>query len=147
MGRKMLFSVSLVWLLIGANILDAGENRGVILNNDSTTVSDEAVLTGVAHGDIGISRSAHYVSYKGDTILLIGESGTQCVAQNSNLNHREWIDDCSRRGIHAIHLWSFVPVRQKQDGSQIEDRWGYVIPDVMPWVRKTSGPLAYDQRC
>jgi len=128
MGRKVLFSVSFVWLLTGVNILNAGDYRGV------------------AHGDIGISRSAHYVRYKGDTVLLIGESGTQCVSQNSNLNHREWIDDCCRRGIRAIHLWSFTPVRQKQNGSQIEDRWGYVIPDVMPWTRKMSGPLAYDQR-
>jgi len=95
---------------------------------------------------IGISDSGHYVTYKGETLMLIGDSGTQCVAQNANLNHRDWIDDCADRGIRAIHVWSFVAVRQKQDGSQIENRWGYIIPDVVPWARKTSGPLAYDQR-
>jgi len=96
--------------------------------------------------NLGVGAGGHYVRYNGETLMLIGESGTQCAAQNSNLDHREWIDDCAMRGIRAIHIWSFVPVRQKQDGSQIEDRWGYVVPDVMPWARKTSGPLALDQR-
>jgi hypothetical protein len=128
------------------NTLDAGDYRCVVMNNYSTAISGKAILKVAEYGDIGISSNGHYVKYRGDTLLLIGDSGTQCVAQNSNLNHRMWIDDCSERGIRAIHLWSFVPVRQKQDGSQIEDRWGYVIPDVMPWARKTSGPLAHDQR-
>jgi hypothetical protein len=128
------------------NSLDAGNYRCVVTNNYSTVVSNEATLTVMKHGDIGVSPSGHYVTYNGEVLMLIGDSGTQCAAQNSNLNHRAWIDDCKDRGIRAIHVWSFVPVRQKQDGSQIEDRWGYVIPDVMPWARKTSGPLAYDQR-
>ena len=125
---------------------DAGSYRCVVMNNYSTVISDEATLTVVQFGDIGVSPSGHYVTYKDEVLMLIGDSGTQCAAQNSNLEHRQWIDDCASRGIRAIHVWSFVPVRQKQDGSQIEERWGYVIPDVMPWARKTSGPLAYDQR-
>ena len=96
--------------------------------------------------DLGISPSGHFITYEDEVLMLIGESGTQCTAQNSNLDYRKWIDDCSARGIRVIHIWSFVPVRQKQDGSQIEDRWGYVIPDIMPWKRKSSGALAYDQR-
>lgn len=128
------------------NTFDSGEYRCVVMNNYSTAFSGETTLTVVEYGDIGISLSGHYVKYRGDTLLLIGDSGTQCAAQNSNLNYRTWIDDCNKRGIRAIHLWSFVPVRQKQDGSQIEDRWGYVIPDIMPWPRKTSGPLTHDQK-
>ena len=96
--------------------------------------------------NLDVSASGHYVRYNGETLMLVGDSGTQCAAQNSNLDHREWIDDCANRGIRAVHIWSFVPVRQKQDASQIEDRWGYVIPDVVPWARKTSGPSALDQR-
>lgn len=98
------------------------------------------------HNALGISRSGHYITYKGEVLMLIGDSGTQCASQNGSLDHRQWIDDCARRGIRAIHLWSFVPVRQKQDGSQIEERWGYVISDVMPWARRTSGLPAHDQR-
>lgn len=95
---------------------------------------------------IGVSESGHFVTYEGKPLLLIGDSGTQCVAQNSALDHRAWLDDCAAAGIRAVHLWSFVAVRQKQDGSQVEDRWGYVIPDVTPWVRKAGGPTALDQR-
>jgi len=99
-----------------------------------------------AAANIAVSPGTHYITYKGKVLMLIGESGTQCVSQNSSLNYRQWIDDCAGRGISAIHIWSFVPVRQKQDGSQVEERWGYVIPDVMPWARKTTGHQAYDQR-
>lgn len=103
-------------------------------------------IVGAVCPAVDISPTGHYIMYKGKVLMLLGDSGTQCASQNSNMNHRQWIDDCATRGIRAIHVWSFVPVRQKQDGSQIEERWGYVIPDVMPWARKTSGPVAYDQR-
>jgi len=95
---------------------------------------------------IETSPSGHYVTYGGQTLMLVGDSGTQCAAQNSNLDHREWIDDCYDRGIRVIHVWTFIPVRQKQDGTVKEDRWGYVVPDVMPWARNTSGSLALDQK-
>ena len=92
------------------------------------------------------SPSGHYITYGDETLMLIGESGTQCVPQNANLDYRAWIDDCHARGIRMVHLWSFAPVRQKQDGSEIEDRWGYGYPGLTPWVRHGSGPLAADQR-
>ena len=102
--------------------------------------------TNAGIGSIVASPSGHYVTYNGDTLMLIGDSGTQCAAQNSNLDHCEWIDDCHSRGIRNIHVWSFIAVRQKQDSSVYEDRWGYVVPDVSPWARSTSGPLALDQK-
>jgi len=95
--------------------------------------------------DIGVSPSGHYVTYKGETLMLVGESGTQCVPQNININYRQWIDDCAARGIRAVHVWSFVAARQKQDGSVMEDRYGYVYPLATPWARKTAGPNAADQ--
>ncbi|MGQ9652208.1 MAG: putative collagen-binding domain-containing protein, partial [Phycisphaerae bacterium] len=71
--------------------------------------------------------------------------GTQCVMQNTNIDHRAWIDDCAARGIRAVHIWSFVAPRQKQDGSVVESRYGYVYPGITPWARRTSGPDATDQ--
>ncbi len=129
-----------------ANPHDQARYRCAVANPYSQVLSHEADLTVIAAGEIGISPSGRYPTYKGRVIMPTGDSGTQCAAQNSNLDHRRWIDDCADRGLRSVHIWSFVPVRQKQDGSQIEDRWGYVIPDVMPWARKTSGPLAFDQR-
>ncbi len=99
----------------------------------------------VAASGIGVSPSGHYVTYNGETLLLVGDSGTHVVMQNANVDYRAWIDDCAARGIRAVHVWSFVPVRQKQDGSVVEKRYGYVCPGITPWVRRTSGPNATDQ--
>ncbi len=105
-------------------------------------------LSGVlAHAEdrIGVSASGHFITYSGETLVLIGESGTQCVPQNANLDYRQWIDDCAARGIRAVHVWSFAPLRQHADGSKFEERWGYVIPGLTPWARHTSSATAADQ--
>jgi len=115
-------------------------------SNGTTTGTIWSFTTGDGIAELGTSSSGHYVTYHGQTLMLVGDSGTQCAAQNSNLDHREWIDDCYDRGIRVIHVWTFIPVRQKQDGTVKEDRWGYVVPDVMPWARNTSGSLALDQK-
>ncbi len=98
------------------------------------------------HGasQIGVSPSGHYITYQGQPLLLIGDSGTQCVMQNANLDYRRWIDDCADRSLRALHIWSFVAPRQTADGSVIEDRYGYRYPGITPWARTTSGPNATD---
>ncbi|NUM56768.1 MAG: hypothetical protein HUU46_24330 [Candidatus Hydrogenedentes bacterium] len=103
------------------------------------------VFCTAADDRIGVSASGHYVTYGGETLALIGESGTQCVPQNANLDYRRWIDDCAARGIRVVHVWSFAPLRQHEDGSKFEERWGYVIPGLTPWARKSGGPAATDQ--
>lgn len=123
---------------------DAGNYRCLVSDDCGWVASNEAALT-VSDACLAISPSGHYVTYKGKPIFFAGDSGTQCATQNSNLDHRQWIDDCAARGVRAIHVWSFLAARQKQDGSVIEDRWGYVYPCVTPWARHTSGPLANDQ--
>jgi len=123
---------------------DGGIYRCVVTDDCGTTASNDAALT-VLTDCLNVSPSGHYVTYTGQPLLFAGDSGTQCATQNSNLDHREWIDDCAARGIRAIHVWSFLGARQKQDASVIENRWGYVYPCVTPWARHTSGPLANDQ--
>jgi len=103
-----------------------------------------SVLSLEAATQIGVSPSGHYITYRGKTLLLAGDSGTQCVMQNANINYREWIDDCAERGIRAVHIWSFVAPRQTADGRVIENRYGYVYPGLTPWARKNSGPEATD---
>jgi hypothetical protein len=96
--------------------------------------------------EIAISPSGHFISYRGRPILLLGDSGTHCGLQNLNFNYRNWLDACASRGLRAVHIWSFVAARQKQDGSVTEPRWGYLYPDASPWRRMTYGPSAYDQK-
>ncbi|MCC6794918.1 MAG: hypothetical protein IT366_07350 [Candidatus Hydrogenedentes bacterium] len=104
-----------------------------------------AAAVALPDDQIGVSPSGHFVTFGNEVLLLIGESGTQCVPQNANINYRQWIDDCASRGIRAIHVWSFAPLRQHADGSKFEERWGYVIPGLTPWARHASGPKAADQ--
>lgn len=93
---------------------------------------------------LSASPSGHYIQYSGKVLMLVGDSGTQCVTQNLNLDYREWINDCAARGVTAIHVWALVPPRQKRDGSVIEERYGYVYPGVTPWARRPNGSLGED---
>ena len=114
----MLFSVSFVWLLTGVNILNAGDYRGV------------------THGDIGISRSAHYVKYQGSGVrsaiwtFSIGggsyffhaDAGQETVRTgimgydphvpggDKGMDKRDWLGHASRFfNEHVSHLDSMVP--------------------------------------
>ena len=93
---------------------------------------------------LSASPSGHYVQYSGKALMLIGDSGTQCVMQNLNLDYRQWIDDCAQRGITAVHIWALVPPRQKRDGSVVEGRYDYIYPGATPWARRADGPPATD---
>jgi len=93
---------------------------------------------------LGISPSGHYLTLDGRAVVLVGDSGTQCVMQNANLDYHRWVADCADRGLNAVHIWSFVPPRQKADGSAVEARYGYVYPGLTPWARAEAGPLAAD---
>ena len=81
---------------------------------------------------------------KNRELILVGDSGTQCVMQNVNIDYRKWIDDSAKAGLNAIHIWSFMAPRQTKDGSVIEGRYGYVYPGITPWARKSNGPAARD---
>lgn len=105
------------------------------------------VLMSVASvtAEVRPSPSGHYVRFRGEDLLLIGDSGTQCVLQNLNIDYRAWVDDCHEAGIRVVHVWALVAPRQKQDGSVIERRYGYVYPGATPWARREGGPPAADQ--
>lgn len=126
--------------------IDEGDYRCVVTNAYGTATSNTAALTVAScTSNIGISPSGHYITYNGEILHLIGDNATQCMLQNKNMNYRQWLDDCHARGIRSVHLWGFIGPRQKQDGSQIETRYGYVYPGVTPWARHTSGLKGTDQ--
>jgi len=99
---------------------------------------------GAGAGVLEVSPGGHFVRYGGKTRMLIGDSGTQCVLQDLNLDYRRWLDDCAERGLTAVHVWALVPPRQTQDGALVEERYGYVYPGVTPWARHADGALAAD---
>jgi hypothetical protein len=93
---------------------------------------------------LSVSSGGHYFLYNGAPVVLVGESGTQCVMQNANIDYRRWLEDCAAAGQNCVHVWSFVAPRQSLDGTVVEARYGYVYPGLTPWKRRTSGPRAAD---
>jgi hypothetical protein len=94
--------------------------------------------------EVKAEPSSHLMRYNGRGLFLVGDSGTQCVMQNLNIDYRAWIDDCAEAGLNAIHIWSFMAPRQTRDGKVIEERYGYVYPGITPWARRSDGPAARD---
>ncbi len=103
-----------------------------------------AVTSSNAWGQVRVGLESHFVRFGDRDLILVGDSGTQCVMQNLNVDYRKWIDDCSAAGLNAIHIWSFMAPRQTRDGKVVEQRYGYVYPGVTPWARHHDGPLARD---
>ena len=97
-----------------------------------------------AAGRVEVSSSGHYFTFDGQTRIILADSGTQAVMQNLAVDYRGWVDTLDAEGHKSAHIWSFVPPRQQLDGSELEDRWGYVYPGITPWARRTSGALAHD---
>ncbi len=72
--------------------------------------------------------------------LLLGDSATQAPLQNANFNIQAWLDDLHARGIRTAMVWAFMAVPQTRDGLLVDRRYGYVVPDLTPWARR-SEPL------
>lgn len=107
-------------------------------------VVDMVVDAKVAAGRVQAGPEGHLICHAGRLLALVGDSGTQCVMQNTNIDYRRWIDDCAEAGLNSIHVWSFVAPRQNRDGNVIEDRYGYLYPGISPWSRRADGPAAHD---
>lgn len=93
---------------------------------------------------LAVSPSGHYFLQGGRAKLLSGDSGTQVVMQNLNVDYAAWVDAAATEGHSTLHVWAFIAPRQQLDGSQVEGRYGYVYPGITPWQRKPSGPPAFD---
>ncbi len=100
------------------------------------------VLPAVAQVTAG--PEGRLIRYQGRLRVLVGDSGTHCVLQDSNIDYRRWIEDCVAAGTNAIHIWAFVGPRQTRDGQTVEARYGYTYPGITPWPRRPDGPNALD---
>lgn len=103
-----------------------------------------AAAIDMASGQVQTGPDGRLIRHNERLLVLVGDSGTHCVLQNLAIDYHAWIDDCTRAGLNAVHVWSFVAPRQTRDGMVIEDRYGYVYPGVTPWARRTGGPAARD---
>ena len=89
--------------------------------------------------------SQRAVQVGGRARLLLGDSATQAPLQNANFDVRAWLDDLEARGIRAAMVWAFMAVPQTRDGGLVDRRYGYVVPDLTPWARRSEArPAAAD---
>jgi len=152
-GPKNLFLMGFVICFMLLSACLAEDSYAIVVCNDSEAVVysedfesyDKNLLdfTPII-GDVGISPSGHYFTYKGKTKMILADSGTQCVMQNPNIDYRAWVNATAAEGHSSLHIWAFIAPRQKLDRSEMESRYGYVYPGITPWARKTSGENAHD---
>ena len=88
----------------------------------------------------------HYPQIGGQRELVLGVSATQAPLQNLDFDLDAWLDEVQAAGLDHVLVWSFMAIRQKQDGSVVDPRWGSVRPDLGPWARPEGESLAHDGR-
>lgn len=78
-------------------------------------------------------RAGHYLTWRGQPLLLIGDSVTQgWMESGTNFNQHAYLKALAARGINLLMLWSFKGTNadlQRQDR-----RIGYDAPEVWPWA-------------
>ncbi|KPK34114.1 MAG: hypothetical protein AMK70_08530 [Nitrospira bacterium SG8_35_1] len=84
-------------------------------------------------------KNGHFFEYNGKPIILIGDSATQSVMQNLNVNYKAWLDALAANQVNAALIWAWMAVPQTVDGLLVDRRYGYVVPDITPWVRSGKG--------
>lgn len=128
MYRKLLLLVALVWLLNSAFLNDAGAQEAPV-PIWHTTLDDVSSIT--ADGGEVVSPPADFVPGAIDNAFA-GNGSVYAAWYDSEVGaiFSGWDDSAG---------WTVDLYFQG-------DHWGYVIPDVMPWARKTSGLLAHDQK-
>jgi len=90
-----------------------------------------------AAGNISVS-GGHFFKYRGETFPLIGDSATQSVMQNLNVDYISWLDELSAVGVNSAMIWAWMAVPQTLDGKTVDSRYGYVVGDITPWARSGS---------
>jgi len=92
--------------------------------------------SGFAAEKIGVlptgSQAGHYLAWRGEPVLLIGDSVTQGWLEcGTNFNQTAYVDALASRGINLLMLWAFKGTDAKR---QLQDRRiGYDAPELWPW--------------
>ncbi|MBI4100118.1 PQQ-binding-like beta-propeller repeat protein [Candidatus Microgenomates bacterium] len=106
----------------------------VLLEKQSTNTGQVAGLS----TDLALFNS-HYFTYNGSPVMFLGDSATQSVMQNANIDYNAWINELASKGVKGAMVWLWMAPRQKLDGTLTESRYGYVVPAVIPWARTGTG--------
>lgn len=81
---------------------------------------------------VHVSSNRHYLAYRGNPILPIGDSVTQgWMESGTDFNQRAYIDALAARGINVVLLWSYIATSGQ--AQRLDKRVGYDAPELWPW--------------
>ena len=74
----------------------------------------------------------HWLWFRGQPILLIGDSITQgWMELGTDFDQRAYLDALARRGINVVLLWSYIGIVDQASDARV----GYDAPEIWPWLR------------
>ncbi|MFO1020797.1 MAG: putative collagen-binding domain-containing protein [Planctomycetales bacterium] len=82
---------------------------------------------------VTVQSGSCWVRYRGETVLLVGDSITQgWMELGTSFDQVAYLDALAKRGINATLLWSYIGVTDQPHDPRI----GYDSPEIWPWNRR-----------
>ena len=77
-----------------------------------------------------VSADAHWLEFRGQKTLLIGDSVTQgWMELGTNFNQAAYLDALAARGINVAMIWTYIGITDQVADTRI----GYDAPEIWPW--------------
>jgi hypothetical protein len=116
-----------------------GCSRWLVLTSTALSLSVPAVIPGPAAAQdlVGVlqtgPQAGHYLTWRGDPILPIGDSLTQGWQwTGANFDHEGYIDALASHGINTTMIWTYMGATG--EGLRKDERVGYDAPELWPWA-------------
>lgn len=94
-----------------------------------------AICQAATTDPLQVSADPHWLEFRGQKVLLIGDSVTQgWMELGTNFNQAAYVDALDSRGINVLMIWTYIGI-----SNQIADlRIGYDAPEIWPWAKNGS---------
>jgi hypothetical protein len=105
---------------------DSRGGIGYIMNSTPVILPPVAKETGA----VRVSPSGHYLEFRGNKILIAGDSVTQAWMElGRDFDYTAYLNNLQAHGINALMIWSYVAIVDQVEDSRI----GYDAPRLWPW--------------
>ncbi len=79
-----------------------------------------------------VSADHHWLEFRGQKILLVGDSVTQgWMELGTNFDQSAYVDALASRGINVLMVWTYIGITDQIGDTRI----GYNAPEIWPWVK------------
>lgn len=95
------------------------------------------MTTARADQPVRVSANPHWLEFRGQPILPIGDSATQgWMESGADFDQRGYLDALAARGMNAVLLWSYVAT--SAEAQRADRRIGYDAPELSQWRGSTD---------